>query len=54
MANASNFNQGVTPDSNPKRGNKKMANKIDIHLYKCTKVKKQCHIIGPTLGFSDY
>ena len=31
------------PDSNPKRGNTKMRNKIDINLCKSTKAKKQCH-----------
>ena len=29
-----------TPDSNPKRGNKKMGNKIDINLSESAKAKK--------------
>ena len=32
-----------TPDINPKRGNTKMGNEIDINLYKSAKGKKQCH-----------
>ena len=41
MTNASNFKCGFTPDSNPKRGNTTMGNKIDIHLSESA--KKQCH-----------
>ena len=43
MTNASNFKWGFTPDSSPKRGNKKICNKIDINLCESAKAKKQCH-----------
>ena len=32
MTNASNLKWGFTPDSNPKRGNTKMGNTIEINL----------------------
>ena len=36
--------EALHPDSNPKRGNTKMRNKIDISLCKSAKTKqKQCH-----------
>ena len=38
--NASNFKRGFTPDSNPKRGNTKMGNTIDINLFESAKAKK--------------
>ena len=41
MTNARNFKWGFTPDSNPKRGNKKMGSKIDINLFESAKAKKQ-------------
>ena len=43
MTNASNVKRGFTPDSNPKRGNIKIGNNIDINLCKSAKAKKQCH-----------
>ena len=43
MTNASNFKRGFTPDKNPKWGNTKMGNKIDIHLSESAKAKQQCH-----------
>ncbi len=42
MTNASKFKWGFTPDSNPKRGNTKMGDKIDINLCESAKAKKQC------------
>ena len=40
MTNESNFKWDFTPDSNPKRCNTKMGNKIDINLCKSAKAKK--------------
>ena len=45
MTNASKIKLGFTPDSNPKRGNTKMDNKIDINLCESAKAKKQCHCL---------
>ena len=45
MTNASNFKWGFTPDSNPKRGNKKIGNKININLSESAKAKVQFHIL---------
>ena len=43
MTNASKFKWGFTSDSNPKRGNTKMGNKIDINLWESAEAKTQCH-----------
>ena len=40
LTNANNFKWGFTPNSNPKRGNKTMGNKIDINLRESAKAKK--------------
>ena len=40
MTNVRNFKRGFTPDSNLKRGNTKMGNKIDINLCKSAKAKQ--------------
>ena len=40
MINASNVKRGFTPDSNRKRGNTKMVNKIDINLCKSAEAKQ--------------
>ena len=40
MTNASKFKWGFTPESNPKRGNTKMSNTIDINLCESAKAKK--------------
>ena len=53
MTNASNFKWGITPDSNPKRGNTKMCNKIDINLCKSVKAKKNS-VIAYHIVFSEY
>ena len=37
------LSEASTLDSNPKRGNTKMGNKIDINLCESAKAKKQCH-----------
>ena len=50
MTNASNFKWGFTPDRNPKRGNKKMGNNIDIDLCKSANAKKI--VSWPTLQCS--
>ena len=52
MTNASNFKWGFTPDSNSKRGNKKMGNKIDINLCKSAKAKQ--NVITYLIVFSEY
>ena len=43
MTNASNAIRGFTSENNPKKGNTKMGNKIDINLCKSANSKKQCH-----------
>ena len=53
MTNASNVKRGFTPDSNPKRGDAKMVNKIDIHLCKSRK-PKQNSVIAYLIVFSEY
>ena len=45
MGNASNFKRGFTHDSNPKRGNAKMLNKMYIYLF----MQERRHSLGPTL-----
>ena len=45
ITNASNFKWGFTPESNPKRGNTKMGNKIDINLSESAKAKQQCRCV---------
>ena len=49
MTNASNVKRGFTPDSNPKRGNAKMGNNIDINLCKSAKAKQECHSLPYTV-----
>ena len=48
MTNASNVKRGFTPDSNPKRGNIKIGNNIDINLCKSATTKKECHSLRMT------
>ena len=52
MTNASIFKCVFTPDSNPKRGNTKMGNKIDINLCKSAKAKNSA--IAYVIGLSEY
>ena len=40
--------------SNPKRGNSKMGNKMDIHLCKSANAKKQWHSLPYVIVFSEY
>ena len=47
MSNASNYKWGFTPDSNPKRGNTKMGNTIDINLSESAEANKT--VSQPTL-----
>ena len=44
VTNASNVKRSFTPDSNPKRGNTKMRNKIDINLCKNARDKENSAI----------
>ena len=54
MTNASNnFKWGFTPDSNPKRDNTKMGNKIDINLCESAKAK-QNSVVAYLIVFSEY
>ena len=53
MTNASNFKWGFTPDRNPKRGNKKMGNNIDIDLCKSANAKKN-RVMAYLTVFSEY
>ena len=53
MTHAINVKRVFTPDSNPKRGNTKMVNKIDINLCKSRK-PKQNSVIAYLIVFSEY
>ena len=44
---------GMTNDSNPKRGNTKMGNKIDINLSESAEAKKNS-VIAYLIVFSEY
>ena len=47
------FKWGFTPDSNPKRGNTRTCNKIDINLCESAKAKKN-RVIAYLIVFSEY
>ena len=53
MTNASNFKLGFTPESNPKRANKKKGNKIGINLFISAKAKKNS-VIAYLIVFYEY